>query len=90
MIRHWQTWAFALTVGPLAWLIFIFAVRFLLKEFRAVRKWYWGLPIYQYPAMLLIVLGARHIRKPYGEWKKFDDHWWFTVKTPGFEVEEKP
>jgi hypothetical protein len=39
--------------------------------------------------MLLVILGARHIQPPYGEWRKIDGRWWFTVKTVGFEEEVK-
>jgi len=89
-LTKWQTWALAAVIGPAFWLFIIFVLKFLVKELKAIRKWYWSLPIYQYPAMLFIILGARHICKPYGEWKKFEGRWWFTVKTQGFEIEEQP
>ena len=87
-LHKWQTWAFAFLLGPILWLFLIFGLKFLVKELKAIRKWYYGLPIYQYPAMLLIILGARHICKPYGEWKKFEGRWWFTIKSQGFIVED--
>lgn len=87
-LTKWQTWVLATVIGPIFWIVFIGILTFTVKELKAIRKWYWGLPIYQYPAMLLIILGARHILKPYGEWKKFDGRWWLTIKTQGFISEE--
>lgn len=88
MITDWRTWVFALIVGPTFWLLLIAFLKWVLFELKAIKKWYFGLPIYQYPAMLLIILGARHIKKPYGMWRKMDGRWWLSVNTTGFQVEE--
>lgn len=87
-LLKWQTWVVAALVGPVFWLVVIAVMRWLLFELKAIRKWYFGLPIYQYPAMLLIILGTRHIQKPYGEWKRFDGRWWYTINSQGFNIEE--
>lgn len=84
----WRLWLFTIVIGPLFWAVVTVLVMLLRKEMKAIRKWYYGLPLYQYPAMLIVLLGVRHLQKPYGEWRKMDGRFWFTIKTTGFLVED--
>ena len=89
MIKQWQFWVTAMIAGPVAWVVLVGGFLALKKQVKAVRRWYYGLPIYYYPAMLLIILGARHLSKKHCEWKKLDGRLYFTVYTQGFNPESE-
>lgn len=75
--------------GPLACILFVLLLLLAARQWRGWFEWYKGLPVVQYPAMWLIVIGARFIRGGYCKWMKRDGRIWFSPCTRGFIVMEE-
>ncbi len=86
-LADWHFWLWSMLCGPVAWIILILGIAFVLKQLKLIRKWYIGLPLYYWPCMLLIILGAKNLSKKHCEWRKFEGKWYMTVHTAGFQEE---
>ncbi len=88
LLAAWQFWLLSLILGPIAWLVLIKTYLVLSKQYGYIRKWYIGLPVYYWPCMLLVILGAKNLSKKHCEWKQLDGKWYVTIHTPGFQAED--
>lgn len=59
------------------------------REYRAWYLWFKGLPIFQYPAMLMLVLAAKIINVEHCMWMNYDNRVWMSPKVRGFNLEDK-
>lgn len=76
-------------IGPVIWYVSIRVLYFIfVQQGRAIRKWYVGLPVIQWPAMILIVLGSKFVRTGNCKWMRYENRIWFSPMVKGFEVEE--
>lgn len=76
-------------VGPFIWLTILWLLWRLLAQREAIRSWYRGLPLIQWPAMMLIVLGSKVIQSKYCEWMQYNGRFWLSPKVEGFKVSEE-
>ena len=53
---------------------------------RALVRWYFGLPVVQWPAVGLIVLGCKLIRPRYMKTMRADGRYWFSLMCKSFEA----
>ncbi len=79
-------------VGPVVWLIVAKTLWFIfIKQWKAIREWYVGLPIIQWPAMLMLVLATKVIRQKHCEVLRYNSgsgmRVWYSPKVKGFEVD---
>ena len=74
-------------VAPPIWYVVLKALWFIfIKQRNAIRDWYMGLPIVQWPAMLLVVLGTKAIKVKNCKVMKYDGRVWYSPTVKGFET----
>jgi hypothetical protein len=87
-LLHNHTFWWGVLLAPIAWATVILVLAFISRQRKAVRKWYIGLPIIQWPAMLLVVIGCKVLqRKKYTEFMQYGGRFWLSPKVAGFKVE---
>jgi uncharacterized membrane protein YoaT (DUF817 family) len=60
------------------------------RQSRAIRTWFIGLPIVQWPAMFLVVLGCKVLRsKKYCHYMQYDQRFWISPNTEGWSIPEE-
>jgi len=76
-------------LGPLVWYVVLKTVWFIfIKQWRAIKDWYLGLPLVQWPAMLLLIIGTKVIRKKHCEVMRYNGRIWYSPKVAGFVIED--
>lgn len=79
-----------IVIGPLLWFIVIKTLWFIfVKQGKAIRDWYTGLPLVQWPAMFLLILGTKAIHKKHCEVMKYNGRIWYSPKVTGFQLEDE-
>ncbi len=58
------------------------------REYKAWYRWFKGLPIFQYPAMLLIIIGAKILNNAHCKWMQYENRIWLSPNVRGFDLEE--
>ena len=77
-----------LIVAPIVWYIFLKTIWFIfVKQWKAIKNWYWGLPIIQWPAMMLIVIGTKVIHKKYCKTMRYENRLWYSPMVEQFKIE---
>lgn len=79
-----------LILGPLVWFLIAKIVWTITKQHKAISTWYRGLPLIQYPALFLVILGMKVIKQKNckvlfyndGEGKRI----WLSPNTEGFKI----
>ena len=90
MIIEWfsHNWSGVL-LAPVIYGIVMVLLGFSFRQVRAIKEWYLGLPISQWPAMMLVVAGLKVIRtKKYCHVMNYDGRVWFSPNTEGFKLPE--
>ena len=89
-ILHNKTFLLGLLLGPIPWIILLILLGFSYRQVKAIREWYLGLPITQWPAMLLVVLGCKVLRTgKYCKFMQYEGRFWVSPMVEGFRLEPK-
>lgn len=73
-----------LILGPIAWYLVIKIIR---GVYMLITQWLMGLPLVQWPAMMLVVLGCKFLRDPkYCQFMRYNDRFWISPGVSGFEI----
>lgn len=83
MLKYW----WILLVGPVVTVAEILILWWVARQTRAIYEWYRGLPLYQWPAMMLIVLGSRGVRGKYCKFMRYENRFWISPEVAGFNVD---
>ncbi len=83
--RNWS----GILLAPVIYGAVMMLLGFSFRQVRAVKEWYLGLPITQWPAMMLVVAGLKVVRtKKYCHVINHDGRIWFSPNTEGFKLPE--
>jgi hypothetical protein len=74
--------------APIPWLITVWFLWWLSKQRKNIREWYMGLPLVQWPAMLLVVLGTKVLQRKHCEIMRYNGRVWYSPLVKGFNVDE--
>ena len=83
----------AFWLGFLAFPVIAFALLSLagfgFRQSRAIKTWFIGLPIVQWPAMFLVVMGCKVLRlKKHCHFMQYDRRYWISPNTDGWKFPE--
>lgn len=91
MLIHIPAFWVGIILAPIAWLLILSIAGFSFRQGKAIREWYIGLPIIQWPAMLLLVIGCKIIRsKKYCHFMDHEGRYWISPNVEGFVVPKTP
>lgn len=71
---------------PICLLIAIFSTLIATREYRAWYQWFKGLPIFQYPAMLMLIIAAKVLNVHHCKWMNYEDRVWLSPRVRGFDL----
>ena len=81
---------YGVALAPIAWLIVLSIAGFSFRQGKAIKEWYIGLPIVQWPAMWLVILGCKVLRtKKYCHFMPYDGRYWLSPNVNGFKIPEE-
>lgn len=89
LIAHLNNFWLGFIAGPVILILLFLLIVFIARQRRAWWEWYKGLPVVQYPAMFLIIIGARWIRGKYCKWEPRDGRLWISPCVRGFSTEPR-
>lgn len=74
---------------PISLILLILLLLLIAREYRAWYQWFKGLPVFQYPAMLLLIIGAKILNNSHCKWMRYENRLWLSPKVRGFDLEEE-
>ncbi len=74
---------------PVVLIVAILLLILIAREYRAWKEWFKGLPIFQYPAMLMLVLSCKILNLKHCKWMQYENRIWLSPMVSGFNVEKK-
>lgn len=86
MLKSKLFW-YGILVSPIIWLAILCIAGFSFRQLKAIREWYFGLPIVQWPAMWLVVMGCKVLKiKKYCHFMTYDGRFWLSPNVKGFKI----
>ena len=74
-----------IALAPIIWYVVVKTIWFIfIKQWKAIKEWYIGLAIVQWPAMLLVVLGTKVIRTKNCKVMTYEGRVWYSPTVKGF------
>ncbi len=74
---------------PICLTLLILFILVLSREYKAWYRWFKGLPVFQYPAMFLLIIGAKILNNEHCKWMRYENRLWLSPKVRGFDLEEE-
>jgi len=90
MFIHIPAFWFGVILAPVLWFLILSLAGFSFRQGRAIKEWYVGLPIAQWPAMFLLVIACKVIRsKKYCHFMNYDGRYWISPNVEDFKIPEE-
>jgi hypothetical protein len=80
---------YGVLLGPLFWMLLYMIGLLLLRRFVSFSAWFKGLPIIQWPAMYLIVLGSSMVTRKYCQVMRYENRLWYSPIVTRFTLTEE-
>lgn len=75
-----------LIYAPIFWSLLYSFIALVARERRAWFEWYYGLPLVQYPAMLFVVIGCKHLKTKKCRFMRYENRIWISPNVRGFNL----
>jgi ABC-type dipeptide/oligopeptide/nickel transport system permease subunit len=86
ILIHVTAWWLGFLSFPVIALVLLSLAGFGFRQMRAVKTWFVGLPIVQWPAMFLVVAGCKVLRaKKYCHFMQYEHRYWISPNTDGWK-----
>jgi hypothetical protein len=79
-----------IVLAPIFWILLFILLGFANRQTKAIKEWYLGLPIVQWPAMWLVIIGCKVLRRKSCFFKHSSGRIWLSPNVRGFAIPEPP